>query len=267
MIDQKRLNYEAAFHNDLVQRKTRQKLGKITMIFYEQVADYAKNSINLKDKAVLDYGCGEGKTTESFLESGVKHITGIDIAENVIRTAQKRITDSRANFKVMNAELLDFTNESFDIVFGSGILQHLNIRNALLEVDRVLKNKGVAVFIEPLGHNPFINLYRRKTPHIRTPYEHPLTTKDLNLMSSMFNVKVKCFHLTSLLLLPIRRILPKHRFTGLLSLLMKFDSLLFKLGLWKYGWIIVITLKKRGDISTPSRPGDFTASRKMVILK
>lgn len=254
MPDQERLNYEAGFHNNIIQRKARQKLNEITRVLYDQVIDYVENSIDLDGKVVLDYGCGEGKITEKFLKSRVKHITGIDIAESAIRIAQKRITDPRADFKVMNAELLDFSNATFDIVFGSGILHHLDIRSALIEVNRVLKAQGTAVFIEPLGHNPFINLYRRKTPHARTPYEHPLTTQDLNLISSMFNVKVKCFYLVSLLLLPIRRILPKYCFTILLSLLMKFDSLLFNFGFWKYAWIIVITLKKRGEENLSSEP-------------
>jgi hypothetical protein len=48
---------------------------------------------------------------------------------------------------------------------------------------KILQPKGKAIFIEPLGHNFLINLYRRLTPNIRSADEHPLLAKDLKIMA------------------------------------------------------------------------------------
>src|SRR3546814_1101008 len=78
----------------------------------------------------------------------------------------------------MNAEAMTFPDDSFDLVFGSGIIHHLDIDRAFGEIARVLRPGGRAVFIEPLGLNPAIELYRRFTPSARTPDEHPLLRRD-----------------------------------------------------------------------------------------
>ena len=71
-------------------------------------------------------------------------------------------------FQVMNAEVLEFPDASFDLVFGVAILHHLDLDTACAEFLRVLRPSGTAVFLEPLGHNPFINLVRWATPAART---------------------------------------------------------------------------------------------------
>ena len=40
------------------------------------------------------------------------------------------------------------------------------------------------IFIEPLGTNPLINLYRKLTPRSRTVDEHPLIPKDFDFIKS-----------------------------------------------------------------------------------
>jgi hypothetical protein len=70
---------------------------------------------------------------------------------------------------------------------------------ALAEMSRILKPNGAAVFLEPLGHNPIINRYRKRTPEMRSPDEHPLVRPDLALIESHFReTTLRFFHLTSL---------------------------------------------------------------------
>jgi len=100
----------------------------------------------------------------------------------------------------MNAEALDLPDGTFDRVLGHGILHHLDLSRALAEVRRVLKPTGRAVFVEPLGTNPLINLYRRLTPESRTVDERPLTRGDLALVRRTFpDATYRYFELTSLL--------------------------------------------------------------------
>ena len=70
------------------------------------------------------------------------------------------------------------------------------------EVARVMRPSAGALFIEPLGHNPVINLYRRRTPEQRTVDEHPLLMDDMAVVRAHFaQVDETYFHLLGLLAL------------------------------------------------------------------
>ena len=74
----------------------------------------------------------------------------------------------------------------FDIIYGVGILHHLNLNKTVKEIERLLKKNGSLIFIEPLGTNPFINLYRKLTPNSRSKDEHPLTFNDIRYFKGLF---------------------------------------------------------------------------------
>jgi hypothetical protein len=64
---------------------------------------------------------------------------------------------------------------------------------------RLLRVDGAAIFFEPLGENPFINLYRKATPHSRTPDETPLSRKDIARITATFpGATIEHFGLTTL---------------------------------------------------------------------
>jgi SAM-dependent methyltransferase len=194
---------------------------------------------------VLEYGCGPGSEAACFLAERGATVTGIDISQVAIAQASERAqregVGDRCTFRVMDAENLEFESESFDLTFGSGILHHLDLDTAYSEVARTLKPGGRAVFYEPLGHNPAINLYRRRTPEFRTVDEHPLLMRDVRLAESYFrSVDYKCFHLLTLLAIPFRR---ARFFDGLLRGLSAADDRLLKLPLQRYAWTVLISLK------------------------
>ena len=106
---------------------------------------------------------------------------------------------------VMDASNLTFPENTFDLVFGSGIVHHPDTRQSAQEVSRVLRPGRNAVFAEPMGSNPLINLYRKMTPNVRTPGEHPLVTTDLKIMRQYFrSVETTYFGLTALAAMPLR---------------------------------------------------------------
>lgn len=158
---------------------------------------------------ILEYGCGTGSSAFVLAEQGAT-VVGIDISEVAVRKATAQAAGSsaaqRLSFAVMDAEHLGFPDRSFDMVCGSGILHHLDTDAGLSEVARVLRPGGRGIFLEPLGHNPLVRLYRRLTPSMRTPDEHPLLRTDLEAMRSRFPaVDVEYFHLLDLLALPAQR--------------------------------------------------------------
>lgn len=181
MPEASRLERERAFHDERFTEETRtsqepfyEVLGRIMRRYEETVRDLSKG------RDVLEYGCATGDTGLA-LARDAKSITGIDISPVGIARANQRAADAgidNAAFAVMDAENLEFPDDSFDLVFGSGIVHHLDVDRSFSEVSRVLRPDGIAVFIEPLGHNPLINAYRNRTPEARTPDEHPLLKTD-----------------------------------------------------------------------------------------
>ena len=100
---------------------------------------------------------------------------------------------------------MSFPDDHFDLVYGSAILHHLDLRAACREIARVLRPGGRAVFLEPLGHNVLINLYRRLTPAMRTVDEHPLRMADLDTIAEHFaDTRVHYHVLTALAAVPLR---------------------------------------------------------------
>lgn len=160
--------------------------------------------------AVLEYGCADG--TLALDQLGVAQraarFEGIDISDEAVAKANmraERLGLQQARFRVMNAEALDYPEASFDLVYGRGILHHLVLERAFAEIARVLRPGGLAVFTEPMGHNPLLNLYRRLTPALRTPDEHPLRTADLRLAKAHFaQVEAQYFALATLACVPFR---------------------------------------------------------------
>ena len=66
------------------------------------------------------------------------------------------------------------------------LLHHMDLETTFIEIKRVLKDDGLLLFWEPLGTNPFFQLYRKLTPKARTDDERPFTIRDLKLMQSHF---------------------------------------------------------------------------------
>jgi SAM-dependent methyltransferase len=196
-------------------------------------------------KRVLEYGCGQGKYTPRLVEFGGV-VTGIDLSETGMLHAQAAAREAgvQIEFKAMDAEALDFPDQTFDVICGNAILHHLDLDRSFAEVARTLKANGQAIFMEPLGHNPLINLKRRMTPTLRTPDEHPLKMSDFKLARKYFgSVEVRAYHLLSLAAVPFRR-LPS--FPRLVSMLDRLDFALFR-GLpftMRYAWYAVAVLSE-----------------------
>lgn len=189
---------------------------------------------------VLEYGCGTGSYAFELARNGAR-VHAIDISQVALDIAAQRASEldleDRISLRRMDAHALNFPADTFDLVCGTGILHHLDLDTALSQVARVLRSGGHAVFIEPLGHNPLINQFRKRTPTIRSADEHPLLRSDLALFHRYFaTVELDFYYLTALLAaLPgLKRVLP---------LLESLDRQLFKLSFLRpYAWQVLIKL-------------------------
>lgn len=195
---------------------------------------------------VLDYGCAEGEAAVLLRRYGASEVRGIDISSVAVQHAADRAAAegvSDVSFEVMNAEQLTFPDAHFDLIFGIGILHHLDLSRAFAEIARVMKTHGSAVFLEPLGHNPLITAVRHLTPHARTADEHPLMMTDLRQARQHFNrVGTRFVNLSTLVSAPLAGLpgsAALHR--GFASL----DRRLLRLPwLSRFAWNVVLTLEK-----------------------
>ncbi|MEM8704974.1 MAG: methyltransferase domain-containing protein [Actinomycetota bacterium] len=202
-----RIEHERAFHDEryrhdprAAQDKFYNGLQESDARFHELVAGFEPG------QRVLELGCGIESLAFDLARRGVE-VVGIDISPVAVEKATEAAAAqglTNVSFQVMNAEVLEFTADSFDGVIGTAVLHHLDVAQAYSEMARVLRPEGRVVFIEPLGHNPVINAYRRRTPESRTDFEHPLRCEDFGLAQRFFgDVDVETFHLLAILTSPV----------------------------------------------------------------
>jgi SAM-dependent methyltransferase len=143
-----------------------------------------------RGKDALDYGCGRGYITVRLVEAGASTVTGIDLSSAQLAYARERVVAAgvadRISFVAGDAHHTPFPDSSFDLIVGAAILHHLELKSALLELKRLLRPGGEAIFVEPLRDNPILRLGRLASPGARTTDEHPLTPDDWDLCASIF---------------------------------------------------------------------------------
>lgn len=120
----------------------------------------------------LEIGCGTGIFT-ALAAGGGARITAIDICPELLEKARAACRAPGAGFRLMNAERLDFADASFDCVYGSSVLHHLDLAAVLPELLRVLRPGGRLVFTEPNMLNPQILLQKNLPPLKRLMGDSP----------------------------------------------------------------------------------------------
>ncbi|MDF5707611.1 MAG: class I SAM-dependent methyltransferase [Nostoc sp. S4] len=237
--------HDRRFSNPETRDKTVNRFYEITKSINSAYQDFLFR--NCKESKVIEYGCGTESHAFALADRGAQLVIAIDISPIAIEIAEARFQAKsvKANlaFKVMDAEDLEFDESSIDLILGSGILHHLDIEKSLNSMIRVLRPSGKAIFIEPMGHNLFINLFRKLTPNIRSKDEHPLLNNDLMLLGKYFkSVEVKYFYLTSIL---ASLFVGYPCFQIILGYLEYLDGLLFKIPLLRYqAWQVLIVLSE-----------------------
>jgi SAM-dependent methyltransferase len=169
-----------------------------------------------KGRVFLDYACGNGLQTSRALRKGVALAVGIDISEVSVRNARDTIRKEgfgdRAYFLQRDCENTRLPSNTFDACLCAGMLHHLDLNQAFPELHRIMAPGGRILAMEALAYNPFIKLYRARTPQLRTEWESQriLSLRDVELAKRWFRVEnVKYFlmaaPLATLLPRPVRR--------------------------------------------------------------
>lgn len=213
----------------------------------------------------LEVGCGAGGAAR-VLGPVARSLIGIDVSPVALDAARAQVAarsagwSARIDFMEMDAESLSFPDGTFDLVCGRGILHHVDAARLAAEAARVLRPGGRAVFLEPLGHNPFGNLFRRLTPRLRSEDEHPLLEADLESLHDAYaEVRVERYALLTPLAIPLLRWRAGLR---LVAMLERADRWLFARSAWarRWAWIAVIEARTGGLPDGPAQhDGDHPA--------
>ena len=96
---------------------------------------------------VLEFGCGTGKNTIWF-EQKAQQIIAVDLTEAMIQIATKKMNSPKVQFKIADInQPWDFTNEQFDVVSFSLVLEHIKDLDAVFNKLSKVSKPGSFVYI------------------------------------------------------------------------------------------------------------------------
>ena len=118
---------------------------RILESFVRRICQDLKRELNVLRPRILDVGCGTGANLELLGQFGEAH--GVDVSEDALAFCRARGLE---NVKHGEAERLPYEDNSFDLVTGLDVVEHLDDDAAgLSEMRRVLKPGGRALLFVP----------------------------------------------------------------------------------------------------------------------
>lgn len=144
-------------------------------------------NISKADK-VLEVGCSNGRWLRWFHKQYRSDVYGVDNDSAGFKQ------DNIIKFKLGNAKQLSYEDESFDLVFSMGLVEHFNKKDKLQilkEQIRVLKKGGYLICQAPLLSLSLNYIYMKIAYDLRKGTKHLRTTKrELNNYLKELNLKI-----------------------------------------------------------------------------
>jgi len=119
--------------------------------------DFIEERSSMKDKKVLDVGCGGGILAEALSELGA-NVTGIDASENTIGVAKSHSRSIGSDVIYLQNTIEEFIsshpNEKFDVITCLEMLEHVPSPNEIIKsCSNLLKDDG-NIFFSTINRNP-----------------------------------------------------------------------------------------------------------------
>ena len=118
--------------------------------------NYINDRVGLKDKTVLDIGCGGGILAESMAAHGAT-VTGIDLGDAPLAVAKLHLKESgqKVEYRKISAEdMAREKPESFDVVTCMEMLEHVPDPASTIAACAKLVKPGGQVFFSTINRNP-----------------------------------------------------------------------------------------------------------------
>ena len=102
---------------------------------------------DLRERNVIDLGCGFGWFCRWAREHGAARVLGLDVSENMLTRARADTADAAITYEQVDLEHLDLPEASFDLAYSSLALHYVEgLTELLASVHRALKPDGALVF-------------------------------------------------------------------------------------------------------------------------
>ncbi len=221
---------------------------------------------------ILDVGCGNARDLIIFAKNGARCV-GIDFSENMIKEGKKDAKKEKIKIDLIvgGVTKLPFKNDSFYKMSCSEVIEHIpNYGDAIEEMTRVLKNSGRLVVTTPNKYSlygltkfifrltSFVFSFLRKNINRNKkkihPYDKWKTKKEL--IEVFKKNKLKTENTIGICFIPgqITYFLPK-KLKKLIIKITEFFEEKFRWTLNKFGYIIGMSLIKKGDINENRNTG------------
>ena len=119
--------------------------------------DWINTLASIKNKQVLDVGCGGGILSDAMARAGAT-VTGIDLAGKSLKVAQLHALESQTpnvSYREISAEALAAeTPAQFDVVTCMEMLEHVPDPASIVNACATLVKPGGWVFFSTLNRNP-----------------------------------------------------------------------------------------------------------------
>ena len=112
-----------------------------------EIPNFKKLMPDVKDKTILDLGCGYGIMDEYYSKLGAKEIVGIDISKHMLEIANKDFKLDNITYINMSMEDISKIDKKFDIVMSSLAFHYVEDYNKLIkDIYNLLNDEGYLVF-------------------------------------------------------------------------------------------------------------------------
>jgi 2-polyprenyl-3-methyl-5-hydroxy-6-metoxy-1,4-benzoquinol methylase len=100
----------------------------------------------LKNKEILDLGCGTGELANSLAIFGAK-VTAIDLSKNSIKKAKENSKKLKTKVNFLNKNILEYgEKKEYDLVIALGSLHHtINAKKGFCQAEKHLKKDGLII--------------------------------------------------------------------------------------------------------------------------
>ncbi len=102
---------------------------------------------DLKEKSVLDLGCGYGWHCKYAIQMGASQVLGIDSSKKMIEKAFIENFDEKIKYEICNIEEYDYPKDMYDLVISNLVLHYIkDLDNIYQKVHYTLKEGGYFLF-------------------------------------------------------------------------------------------------------------------------
>lgn len=117
--------------------------------------NFIQQTTSLRDKTVIDIGCGGGILAESMAKMGAQ-VTGIDMSEAALNVAKLHQYESgtHVDYRLLTAEEIAFEQpEKYDVVTCLEMLEHVPDPAAIIKACAKLVKPNGDIFLSTLNRN------------------------------------------------------------------------------------------------------------------